>query len=54
MQQQQRQRINERQQQATINLKKGLWLGSQGGGATEGEETNPMQEERITTVMTND
>ncbi len=34
--------------------KKGLWLGLQGGGAAEGEGTNPMQEERITTSMTND
>jgi hypothetical protein len=34
--------------------KKSLWLGLRGGGTAEGEGTNPMQDERITTAMTND
>ncbi len=34
--------------------KKGLWLGLQGGGAAEEEGTNPMQEKRVTTAMTDD
>jgi hypothetical protein len=36
------------------STKKGQWLGSRGGGVAEGEGTHPMQEERITTAMTND
>jgi hypothetical protein len=35
-------------------LKKGLWLGLQGGGAAEGEGTSPMQEKRIMIAMAND